>query len=229
MKKQLSNFRSGFTLVEMLIVVGVLGVLISLLAPAILKNVKVAQDKGRANERAVLEAAILEYWHDQNKWPIKKGEKPKKSDNYKLTYVDKNFEVFNKLIDADFGGSKKIKTYIDTGRHITTADKESTYPSFAAAPLRDVLEGRNGFSRRPDPVLVYWGEFIKCPECPSSSGADAYSNITAKQCNNNECTYYQRENKRYKFDPGDRKNSIRGLRPYKVTIDMLNNSVRVTE
>lgn len=229
MKKRQAFFRSGFTLVEMLIVVGVLGMLISLLAPAILQSIKVAQRNARANERAMLEEAILEFWHDQNRWPIKSGDTPRKAAEYKLTYGDNNYEVFNQLIDADFGGRKKIKTYIVTGRHITTATKESTYPSFAAAPLKDVLEGRDGVARRSDPVLVYWGDFIRCPHCPASSGADAYANLTAKECRNDDCTYLKNEGYRYQFETGDRKNAIRGLRPFKVTIDMLNNSVRVTE
>lgn len=229
MNRNLLHARSAFTLVEMLIVVGVLGVLISLLAPAILKSIKVAQKQARANECRMLEEAILEFWHDQNRWPIKKGDQPKKAAGYKLTYGNNNYEVFNQLIDADFGGRKKIKTYIPTERHITTATKESSYPSFAAAPLRDVLEGRNGFSRRANPVLVYWGDFKKCPHCPDSSGADAYADLNAEECMNDDCTYYKKEKKRYQFDPADRKNAIRGLRPFKVTIDLLNNSATVSD
>ena len=78
MKKSFITKRSGFTLVEMLIVVGVLAMLLGLLAPAILKNIKIAEKKKRINERAVLQAGIVEFWHDQNKWPIKSGDTPKK-------------------------------------------------------------------------------------------------------------------------------------------------------
>jgi len=207
--------RSGFTLVEMLIVVGVLGMLIGLLAPAILQSIKVAQRRARANECAMLEEAILEFWHDQNKWPIKKGDTPRKSAGYKLTYGDNNYEVFNQLVDADFGGRKKIKTYIVTGRHITTPQKETSYPSFAAASLKDVLEGRNGLSRRADPVLVYWVEFLECPKCGEYNGTDA----DTKRCR--KCDYL--------FTRDDKKRTNRGLFPYKVTIDLLNNSVVVDE
>ncbi len=213
MKKRNGTLRAGFTLVEMLIVVGVLGILLGLLAPAILRNVKIAQAKSRANERAVLEAAILEFWHDQNRWPIKSGDTPRKAANYKLTYRDNNFEVFNQLVNADFGGRKNIKNYIDTGRHITTLQAETTYPAFSVAPLRDVLEGRNGVSRRNNPVLVYWADFIRCPEC------NAYADMDRDRCA--ECNYA--------FDPGDRKGAVRGLKPYRVVIDMLNNSVSVTD
>lgn len=229
MKKEFKKSRSGFTLVEMLIVVGVLAVLIGLLAPAILKNIKIAQRKKNANERAVLQAAIVEFWHDQSKWPIKEGDKPEKAKGYKITYDADNYEVFNQLVKADFGGRTKIKNYIDPTRHITTARAETAYPAFSAVPLEDVLEGRNGVSRRANPALVYWGDFIKCPNCPSSSGAEQYSDIDATECGNNKCTYYETNGTRYRFEPGDRKASVRGLRPLKVTFDMLNNLVSVSE
>ncbi len=229
MKTRITTGRNGFTLVEMLIVIGVLSVLIGMLAPAILKNVKIAQRKGRANERAVLQAAIVEYWHDQKKWPIKEGDTPKKSNNYKITYGDNNYEVFNKLINADFGGQKKIKDYIDPSRHITTAQDEDDYPSFAAVKLNEVLEGLNGVSHRSDPVLVYWADFMKCPHCPSSSGAEQYADIDASECKSDECEYFKENSTRYKFESGDRKASIRGLRPFKVTFDLLNNTVSVSE
>ncbi len=229
MKKEFTTRRRGFTLIEMLIVIGVLAVLVGLLAPAILKNIKIAQTKKNANERAVLQAAIVEFWHDQSKWPIKEGDKPKKADKYILSYSDKNYEVFNQLIDADFGGRAKVKDYLDPARHITTATAETVYPSFSAVPLNAVLEGQNGVSRRSDPVLVYWAEFIKCPNCPSSSGAEQYANIDAEECRNDKCTYFVENGSRYKFEQGDRKASIRGLRPYKVTFDMLNNTVTVSE
>lgn len=229
MKTNCAKERSGFTLVEMLIVVGVLSVLIGLLAPAILKAVKIAQNKGRANERAVLQAAIVEFWHDQNKWPIKAGDTPKKSNGYKISYGENNYEVFNQLILADFGGREKIKNYIDPVRHITTVEAETEYPSFSAAPLNDVLEGLNGVVHRNDPVLVYWAEFIKCPQCPSSSGSEQYADIDATECRSDQCQYFVDNGTRYKFESGDRKAAIRGLRPYKVTFDMLNNSVSVSE
>lgn len=234
MKREQIISQSGFTLVEMLIVVAVLGVLIGLLAPAILKNIDVAQRKARANECAVLEGAIFEFWHDQNRWPIKVGAKPTinkddKNLSYKLIYGEKplydNFEVFNQLVKADFGGGVKNKDYIDMGRHITTSVKETSYPSFSAAPLRDVFP--NGQIDRP---LVYWAKFIKCPKC-AASGADAYSDIDAEECQNDKCPYYLGNDKqeRYRFERADRKGAIRGLRPYKVTIDMLNNAVKVSE
>lgn len=229
MRNKFTTGRGGFTLVEMLIVVGVLAVLVGLLAPAILKNVKVAQTRGRENERAVLQAAIVEFWHDQKKWPIKSGDTPKKASGYKITYGDKNYEVFNHLIKADFGGRKNIKNYIDPARHITTAQSETEYPSFAAVSLNDVLEGLNGVSRRNNPVLVYWANFIKCPQCPSSSGSEQYADINAVECKNSKCTYFVENGGRYQFENSDRKSSIRGLRPYKVTFDMLNNLVTVSE
>ncbi len=182
MRKEFKTERSGFTLVEMLIVVGVLAMLLGLLAPAIIKNVKIAQKKKNVNERAVLQAAIVEFWHDQKKWPIKAGETPKKVDDYKLSYAEDNYEVFNQLIKADFGGQKKIKNYIDPTRHITPVGE-------TALSLQDVVIDQSGNASELKTPLVYWSEF-------SSGSSEALT---------------------------------RGLRPYVVTFDMMNNLVTVTE
>lgn len=182
MKKEFKTERSGFTLVEMLIVVGVLAMLLGLLAPAILKNVKIAQNKKNVNERAVLQAAIVAFWHDQKKWPIKSGDKPKKADDYKLIYAENNYEVFNQLIKADFGGQKKIKNYIDPTRHITLLGE-------APVSLESAVINESGSASDLKTPLVFWAEFTS----------------------------------------GGNKVPTRGLRPYVVTIDMMNNLVAVTE
>ena len=182
MKKGFKTGRSGFTLVEMLIVVGVLAMLLGLLAPAILKNVKIAQNKKNVNERAVLQAAIVEFWHDQKKWPIKSGDKPKKASDYKLGYTNNNYEVFNQLIKADFGGQEKIKNYIDPTRHITSVGE-------AAVSLEEAVIDASGNAKELKTPLVYWSE----------------------------------------FKSGTSEAPIRGLRPYVVTFDMMNNLVTVTE
>ena len=245
--KTFRKSRCGFTLVEMLIVVGILGVLLGLLSPAMLKQTRVSQEKRSANERKILEAAILEFWHDQKRWPINPSTKPskdgsyfdnvKKSDAgnaYKIIYQDLNNVVFDQLINAPFGSGQTHKDYIDTKGHNTTPKAEDKYPVKAAAPLYDVLEGKNGAVKRNNPVLVYWTYRIRCPECPSSANNLGYiagfAPLDKDHCESDECDYYKNSannGERYIFTKADKKNVVRVVLPFKVTIDMLNNQVKV--
>ena len=246
--KTFGKTRSGFTLVEMLIVVGILGVLLSLLSPAILKQAKVSQEKRAVNERKVLEAAILEFWHDQKRWPIntsgvskpsKDGsylddvKKNDKANAYKIIYQYKNNIVFDQLVNAKIGDEQVArKDYIDTKAHNSTRKDENKYPVKSAATLYDVLEGKNGVSRRADPVLVYWTYRIHCPECPKNANdtgyLDGFAPLDAGHCENNECGYYKDKDERYVFTKADKnKNTERVVMPFKVTIDLLNNKVTV--
>ena len=151
---------SGFTLVEMLLVVAVLATLIGLLAPAILKSFKVASEKSAAMEAQLLQNAIVEYWHDQKKWPLPAGEgiSGRVGDvKYTVTYRDDNDKVFNLLLNVDYGGSKK--DYIETANHLTTAEPPSGFPAYAAARFKHVVEGIEGVKQRADKrPLVYWTE-----------------------------------------------------------------------
>lgn len=151
---------SGFTLMEMLVVVGVLAILMGLLAPAILKTFKVASSKKTLMEAQSLQSAIVEYWHDQGSWPLPKGTGITRSGeklNYTVTFRENNDEVFNLLLDVNYGGSKK--NYIETAEHLTTASPASKFPAYDAATLKQVVEGIEGINHRTDNrPLVYWAE-----------------------------------------------------------------------
>ena len=70
--------RSGFTLIELLVVIAVIGLLAGLLFTGVLGLVKQGRNAANKDNEALLSAAIMEYWHDQGRWPIPKGHKPKK-------------------------------------------------------------------------------------------------------------------------------------------------------
>lgn len=235
MKKSVLSAKAGFTLVEMLLVVGVLSLLIGLLSPAILNTMKSAAIRRRANECKVLQAGIMEYWHDQNRWPLPKDTKPKKDDGYKVSYRYDNYKVFDELLEVDFVGTKK--DYMAPTEHLSTLDEETKYPAFYVANLKDVLEGNNDANppvkKRKSPVLVYWGNVISCPKCKGDD-PDRFADMNAKECHNDQCPYYLESiasgfPQRYKFKPADRKRTERCLYPFKVEFDLLNNTVKVSE
>ena len=70
--------KTGFTLIELLVVIAVIGLLAGLLFTGVLGLVKQGRNAANKDNAALLSAAIMEYWHDQGRWPIPKGHKPKK-------------------------------------------------------------------------------------------------------------------------------------------------------
>ena len=70
--------RSAFTLIELLVVIAVIGLLAGLLFTGVLNLVRQGRNAANRDNAAILSAAIMEYWHDQGRWPIPKGHKPKK-------------------------------------------------------------------------------------------------------------------------------------------------------
>jgi hypothetical protein len=178
----------------------------------------------------VLQAGIMEYWHDQNRWPLPKGVKPSKDAGYKVAYRYDNNKVFDELLKVPFAGT--TKDYMNPSEHLSTFEAESEYPAFYVANLKDVLEGNNDANppvqKRTNPVLVYWGNVIACPKCDGDD-PDRYADVTANECKNDKCKYFIEFQQRYKFKPADRKRTDRCLYPFRVDFDFLNNTVKVSE
>ena len=219
----------GFTLVELLVVIGVLSLLMGLLVPAILKSMKTAMRRARNNECAVLESALTQYWHDQNKWPIGGTKKPEKDNDYKISYRDDNYLVFDQLLKDQNSALKK--DYLDPAVHLSTSESVTDWPSFSAASLKDIINGNDEKkirARKNNRVLVYWCDYIQCPKCDPND-VNRFSDADNQECHNNNCSYYKDYGSRYQFKSTDRRNAVRGLLPYRVTFDMLNNTVDVSE
>ena len=137
MKKTAFTIAGGFTLLELLIVVAILSVLIGLLTPAILKNIGVVNKKQHKNEIRMLEAGLMEYWHDKGAWPLpKKGatgyQKP--DGESRVRFRKDNYLVFNPLLRKTVFNEPGGKDYIDPSRHSTFGETEDV-----TARLADVV------------------------------------------------------------------------------------------
>lgn len=226
---------NGFTLVELLIVVAIIGVLMGLLAPAILKTSKSAVDKGRIVEMRTLESALLEYHHDNKAWPIPAKPKLEGAEYGKNSagVVDpaiieysgvKTVNVWNRLLEV---GAKKDfnlrkRDYIDV-TSLTAVKKY--YPD---DPKRNVEEDNVGKVRdlwgdkkEIKGPLVYWGNFIECTQCGEWT-------TEKEKCPNLECSG-RKGNNPYVFKKVDLKNKRRGVMPYKIIFDLSANTVTVSE
>jgi prepilin-type N-terminal cleavage/methylation domain-containing protein len=227
---------NGFTLVELLIVVGIIGVLMGLLAPAILKASKTAVDKGHIVEMEALETAFTEYHHDNKGWPVPAKPKTDGAEYGKnssgqidpgiIIYSGKNTaKVWNRLLKAGAKGDYNLRKrdYIDVTS--LTAIKQY-YPDNPRKNIEDgnigspkELWGDNGEIKGP---LVYWSDFIECTKCGEWS-------TSSTQCNNQLCSGRDSKGNPYKFKKVDKKNKRRGVMPYKIKFDLTSSVVHITE
>ena len=80
--------RSGFTLIELLLVIAVIGLLAGLLFTGVLGLVGQSRNAANKDNAAILSAAIMEYWHDQGRWPVPTGHKPTKTNKRTIYKTD---------------------------------------------------------------------------------------------------------------------------------------------
>lgn len=152
--------RSGFTLIELLIVIAIIGVLVGFISSAVLRITRTSAEKRAANNARVLEAAILEYWHDNGKWPVGKDKPSKVSKTYSgldsstggqaedmkyvgtynLTYYADNYKIVKNLIDTTLPDGTH-KTYLDLRGFATPAKITKTFPVDDTVDAAQALEG----------------------------------------------------------------------------------------
>lgn len=67
--KRISKKRSGFSLLELLAVVTILGVIAAIIVPRVTVSSATAKDKVRDHHKATINAAVERYYIDNNAWP----------------------------------------------------------------------------------------------------------------------------------------------------------------
>lgn len=148
--------RSGFTLIELLVVIAVIGLLAGLLFTGVLGLVKQGRNAANKDNAALLSAAIMEYWHDQGRWPIPKNHKPKKTNRQTIKDTDSegndisgtDHEIYRyELVYGKLDGSGKVAA----GYNNSAIVKE----------LLDVQVGKLSSARKD---YIDLGPFITVPE-----------------------------------------------------------------
>ena len=167
----------GFTLVELLLVIAVIGILAGFLFNAVFGVTKQANEKRNENNRLLLQAAIMEYRHDVGKWPIPDkdasasraqteeyqvaGEKNfRKRVVWKQTYgaIDvngvllgsNNDVIVEHLLNGKVGSKETKKSYIDLRPFLTT--EKGTETRYLTEETEETMSAdearRNGASDR---------------------------------------------------------------------------------
>ncbi len=162
---------SGFTLVELLFVIAIIGVLAGLLGTAILQANKTATKVRSENNAEVLRSAIVEYWHDFNKWPvdakilkekISKIEKQQGSGatvagsdkasgrrNYSVSFYEDNNEVVKNLLDVKAPGGAR-KTYLDLKGFVTPTETGLSAKDYPTTDTVDAYQAYSGTALSDD-------------------------------------------------------------------------------
>jgi prepilin-type N-terminal cleavage/methylation domain-containing protein len=69
MRRHISKSRRGFSLLELLAVVTILGVIAAIIVPRVTVSTTTAKTKVRDHHKATINAAVERYYIDNNTWP----------------------------------------------------------------------------------------------------------------------------------------------------------------
>lgn len=242
----------GFTLVELLLVIAVIGILSALLFNGVFSATKQANRKRSANNGNLLRAAIMEYRHDTGRWPIPAGDfdnvtskttetkvpgakKKRKEVSSRLVYGNvrsdgtldgpNNDVVVECLLNGRVGSTDTPKRYLDLRPFITTeGGNETAYLTDATTETKSAYDAwRNGNEARQAGKNLPLVYRDSFLRCPVCGKINF---ADADRCRNNGCEDPETGVPRV-FTKGDRASLIKGALPYKITFDFVNKTCSV--
>ncbi len=120
------NYNNGYTMIEIIIVVAIIGTLIAFLSGAILYSMKIASKKANSAQAETIENAIHNYFSLYTIWPIEKSDVGSGAtyddDGIKITYRENNYLVINRLNSKNTEDNPDGKMFL-TGDVINVKDK----------------------------------------------------------------------------------------------------------
>jgi len=114
------NSHSGFTIVELLMVVGIISVLVTITFSAISGSIKRARSQKAAALCTLVEQGIATYYAQKGNWPVEPGDPDNNSDVY--TYTGSQVrEMVKKVVEQAKEGNPMIDV---SGLFVSTSDGE---------------------------------------------------------------------------------------------------------
>lgn len=140
MEKTLSSSsRKGFTLIEILMVIVVIGILGGIVMAASSYITKVARDKRTALTRTVLETAVYRYRAEYGDWPVGAGENASGDTDEKVTKSgEDNKSVFGPLRMSSSQNPDAIQFIDESSLFTWDSGKKAIVPLMKAEGGKDV-------------------------------------------------------------------------------------------
>ena len=119
--------RRGFTIVELLVVIAVLGILATIVTNAAASAIRNGRAKRAGTMATALELAISTYYAQEGKWPDaieKKATGNKVDDEYYIFSSEETDSIFSDVVGKGFGKKGKKSVLIDaTGLFVANRNK----------------------------------------------------------------------------------------------------------
>ena len=164
--------KSAFTLIELLIVIAILGILMSLLFPAVTSTINAAKKASSKNDVTQIANAVIAYETEYGRLPITNGGSNEVADNWLAALGGSNINSLNskQRVFLEMTASKKGKSGTnDLGKFVDPWGQ--TYSIIVDDDYDNTITGAPGSSSLRKRVVV-WG--LGIPAAGSSKNSAGY-------------------------------------------------------